>query len=220
MTPRPVQARTWRHGGWYGGGRSFYAPSWWWGRHYAYPYWGWAGYAYPAYSYPYTQEDYQSFLYANPFAGEGVPPSREATTSLDSNSPSGPAGTSPEEGVVSTVLTASGVANDQGRIRWPLGLRILGGPVVGHLPDELRRQLDTLYQEAAQQAARGPADPKLLERIDRAVERFRKLLIRDREERSALPAAVYDEAERYLHQLRDAVPVLQSGVKTQRPESR
>jgi hypothetical protein len=112
------------------------------------------------------------------------------------------------------------VANDNGHLRWPLGLQILGGPESGHQADELRGQLSALFQEAAEQAAKGSADAKLLQEITRAVERFRKLLTRDRQERGLLPKAVYDEAERYLNQLADAEAVLRSGLRIPGAESR
>jgi hypothetical protein len=144
-----------------------------------------------------------------------------ATTSLSSNPSLGSAAPSPEETAISKVLTASGVANDNGRLRWPLGLQILGGPESAHQADErLRVQLGALFQEAAEQAAKGPADPKLLQEINRAVARLRDLLTQDQEERGRLPRAVYDEAQRFLKQLESAEAVLRVGFKTQTDKSR
>ena len=212
-TPSPAQARFWR-GGWYGGWRpGFYAPPWW-GRPYVYPLWGWRGYySYPAYYYP-------SYLDSYPFDGMSAPPVLGATTSLSSTSSLGSAVPSPEETAVSKVLTACGVANDHGRLRWPLGLQILGGPESGNQADELRGQLGGLFQEAAEQAAKGPASPKLLQEITHAVARLRDLLTRDQEERGRLPGAVYDEAQRFLKQLEDAEAVLRACWKTQGDKSR
>jgi phosphoglycolate phosphatase-like HAD superfamily hydrolase len=99
-------------------------------------------------------------------------------------------------------------------VRWPIGLQSLGGPDSGDRADELRVQIADLFQQAAEQAAKGSADPKLLEQITRAVDRFRNLLNRDRQKRGALPATVYDEAERFLNQLKNAEAVLQAGVLT------
>jgi hypothetical protein len=115
---------------------------------------------------------------------------------------------------VSKVLTASGVANENGRLRWPLGLQILGGPETGHQADELRGQLSALFQQAAEQSAKGPADLQLLQEITRAVDRLRNLLTRYRQEWGRLPRAVYDEAERFLNQLKDAEAVLRAGLKS------
>jgi hypothetical protein len=179
-----------------------------------YPRWGWgAYYAYPAYYYPYPAYVYPSYLDSYPFGGASVPPVWGAATSLYSNPSAGSAIPSPEETAVSKVLTASGVPNDQGRLRWPLGLRILGGPESGNQVDELRAQLGTQFQEAAEQAANGPADAKLLEEITRTVKRLRDLLTRDQKERGRLPEAVYDEAERFLNQLADAEAALRAGLK-------
>jgi hypothetical protein len=220
-TPSLAQARPWR-GGWYGGWRHGFNPRWW-GRTYANPRWGWAwGAYYPYLAYYYTYPDYAdpSYLESYPFDGGSAPPVSEATTSLYSNPSSGSAFSSPDETAVSKALTASGVANDHGHLRWPLGLQILGGPESGHQADELRKQLSALFQEAAEQAAKCSADAKLLQEITRAVERFRKLLTRSRQERGLPPKAVYDEAERFLNRLADAEAVLRAGPKTPGAESR
>jgi hypothetical protein len=87
--------------------------------------------------------------------------------------------------------------------------------VSGHEVDELRGQLSALFQVAAEQAAKGPADAKLLQEITRTVNRLRDLLTRDRTERSRLPEAVYDEAEHFLSRLGHAEAVLRAGLKTQ-----
>jgi hypothetical protein len=223
-TPSLAQARPWR-GGWYGGWhRGFYPRLWWWGRPYAYPRWGWgAYYAYPAYYYPYYYPypayAYPSYPYSYPFDAVSAPPVSGIATSLYSSPSSGSAAPSPEETAESKVLTASGVANDHGRLHWPLGLQILGGPESGHQADELRGQLSALFQQAAEQVAKGPADAKLLQEITRAVERLRNLLTRDRQERGRLPRAVYDEAQRFLNQLEDAEAVLRAGFKTSGAQS-
>lgn len=193
-----------------GGGRFYGSPYWGWGAYY--PYYGYP-YAYPAYGYP-------GYLSSYPVYGASTGFAPQTTPSLYSNPTSGSVAPSPEEMAVSKVLTASGVANDNGRLRWPLGLQILGGPESGHQADDLRRQLDALFQEAAKQAAKGPANPELLHEITQAVDQFRDLLTRDREERGLLAGAVYDEADRFLDQLKDAEAVLRAGVKTQGARSR
>lgn len=223
-TPSPAPARFWRggwRGGWYGGWRpGFYARPWW-GRPYVYPGWGWGGYyPYPAYYNPYPAYAYPSYLDAYPFDGMTVPPVSAVTTSPSGNPSSGSAAPSAEETALSKALTASGVANDNGRLRWPVGLQILGGPETAQQADELRRQLGVLFQEAAGQAAKGPAGPKVLKDITRAVARLRDLLTQDQEERGLLPETVYDEAQRFLNQLEDAKAVLSAGLKTQADKSR
>jgi hypothetical protein len=55
---------------------------------------------------------------------------------------------SPEEKTTSSLLTASGVPNDKGQLRWPIGLAILAAPGA----DELSEQIDGLFTEAARQA--------------------------------------------------------------------
>jgi hypothetical protein len=222
-TPSLAEAGPWRggfRGGWRGGfyggrwGRAYGYRGWGWGGYYGYPaYWGWGGYGYPAYYYP--GYGYPSYSYSYPTDDVGVPSVSGTSISLYGNS----AAPSPEDKAVSKLLTASGVPNDQGRIRWPLGLQVVGGPDSGHEVDELREQIGELFQEAAKQAANGPANPKLLPEITRAVKRLRRLLIRDREERFALSADTYDEAERFLNQLDDAEAVLRTGFKTQGAES-
>jgi hypothetical protein len=221
QTPSLAQAQPWR-GGWYGGWRHGFYPRWW-GRPYAYPRSGWAWgayYPYPAYYYAYPGYADASYLDSYPFDGGSAPPVSEATTSPYSNPSSGSAVPSPEETAVSKALTASGIANDNGRLRWPLGLQILGGPESGHQADELRGQLGALFQEAAEQAIKGSAEPKLLQEINRAVERFRFLLTRDRQNRGLLPKAVYDEAEHFLNQLAAAEAMLRSGLRIPGAESR
>jgi hypothetical protein len=121
---------------------------------------------------------------------------------------------------VSRVLTASGVPNDNGRLRWPTALQVLGGPESGNRVTELRDRLDSLFSKAAEQAARGPADPKVLEEINRAVKQLRELVIRDQEERGGLAESDYEKAKGFLHKLKDAEAVLRVGVKVQGARSR
>jgi plastocyanin len=115
---------------------------------------------------------------------------------------------SPEEKRVSRLLTATGVPNDNGRLRWPLGLRVLAAPQA----DELRDQLDALFQESAIQAASGPVNATLAQETQRAVKRFRGLVLKDKAERFGLALAVYDESERFLTRLERAEQVLQAGL--------
>jgi plastocyanin len=109
----------------------------------------------------------------------------------------------------SSLLTASGVPNDNGQLRWPLGLRILAAPET----DELREQIDALFQEAASQTASGSVSSPLIEEMRAAVKNFRRLLLKDKAERFGMPLAVYNEAERFLNQLDHAAQFLQAGMQ-------
>jgi hypothetical protein len=109
----------------------------------------------------------------------------------------------------SRLLTASGVANENGRLRWPLGLRILAAPET----DELRRQIDALFQEAAIQEMSGPANPQLFQEITDVVQKLRKLLLRDEAERFGMPRSLYRESERFLNQLDQAAKLLKAGLE-------
>jgi len=109
----------------------------------------------------------------------------------------------------SSQLTASGVPNDNGQLRWPLGLRILAARET----DELREQIDALFQEAASQTARGPVSSTLIQETVEAVKKFRRLLLKDKAERFGMPLAVYNESEHFLNHLEHAVQVLQAGLQ-------
>jgi plastocyanin len=123
---------------------------------------------------------------------------------------------SPEERRMSRLLTASGVPNDDGRPRWPLGLRILAGPVTG----ELRDQIDALFQLAADQAAGGPVNAALARETGQAVKQLRGVLLRDKAERFGMPLAVYEDAERFLNRLDRAGHVLAAGLEAAGSEAR
>jgi hypothetical protein len=117
---------------------------------------------------------------------------------------------SPEERSLSSLLTASGVPNDNGRLRWPLGLLILAAPETG----ELRQRIEALFQEAASQTAGGPVSSPLIQEMGQAVDKFRRLLLKDKAERLGMPLSVYGESERFLDRLEHAEQVLKPGVQT------
>ena len=110
---------------------------------------------------------------------------------------------------MSRLLTVAGVPNDNGRLRWPLGLRILAARET----DELREHIDALFEEAADQAARGRVHSSVIQEIGDAVNKFRKLLLKDKAERFGMPLAVYSESERFLNQLEHARQVLKAGLR-------
>jgi hypothetical protein len=122
----------------------------------------------------------------------------------------------PEERSLGGLLTASGVPNDNGRLRWPVGLRILAAPET----DQLRERIEALFQEAAGQAAGAPVNPHLIQEMDQAVSKFRKLLLKEKTERFGMPLAVYHESERFLNQLRRAGQALKTGLEAPGREAR
>jgi hypothetical protein len=109
-----------------------------------------------------------------------------------------------EESGLSRLLTASGVPNDNGQLRWPLGLRILAARET----DELRERIDALLQVAATQATGDPVSSPVIQEMSEAVKKFRRLLLKDKAERFGMPLAVYNESERFLNQLEHAAQVL------------
>jgi hypothetical protein len=105
------------------------------------------------------------------------------------------------------LLTASGVPNDKGQLRWPLGLAILAAPGA----DELCEQIDALFEEATRPEAGGSANPALAQEMRQAVKNLRRLLLKEKAERFRMPLAVYQESERFLSKLDRAEQLFQSG---------
>jgi hypothetical protein len=105
------------------------------------------------------------------------------------------------------VLTAAGVPNDGGRLRWPLGLRVVGGADAG----ELRQQIEALFQYGVEQTQAGPVSPHLVQELASSVGALRQLLRRDREERFSLALTTYEDAERFLANLDHARKLLEPG---------
>ena len=117
---------------------------------------------------------------------------------------------SPEEKSIRRLLTASGVPNDKGQLRWPIGLAILAAPEA----DELCERIDALFQETARQAADGSVSPALVETTRQAVQKLRRLLLKDKTERLGMPLAVYQESERFLNQLDRTEQLFRAGMGT------
>jgi hypothetical protein len=101
------------------------------------------------------------------------------------------------------VLDALGLPNDEGRLSWPLGLRVLGP---AQEMQEVRLRIDSLLQAAVSQGASNSAAPGVLEEMDRAVARMRALL---RDNGDGLAEATQHETRRFLGQLKRAVKTLQ-----------
>jgi hypothetical protein len=123
---------------------------------------------------------------------------------------------SPEDKAMSRLLTASGVPNDNGQLRWALGLAILAAPGA----DELREQIEALFDAAARQAAAGPVNPVLGEEAHHAVQKLRRLLLKEKAERFGMPLAVYQESERFLNKLDRAEQLLRAGLGSPSEERR
>ena len=111
---------------------------------------------------------------------------------------------SSEEKNLGRLLTASGVPNGNGRIRWPIGLRVLAGAQ----SKELRDQIDALFQVAAAEIATGTVNPNVNNQLTRNLDELRRLLLKDKEERFRMALRTYDEAERFLAKLSAAEKAL------------
>jgi len=106
---------------------------------------------------------------------------------------------------LSLVLTAAGIPNNGGRFQWPLGLRLVGGTD----GDELRQQIEALFQYGAEQTRTGPVSPHLRQEVARSVGALRKILLRDRDERFSLALTSYEECDRFLAKLDHARKLLE-----------
>jgi hypothetical protein len=106
------------------------------------------------------------------------------------------------------LLTASGVPNDNGQLRWPLGLAILAAPEA----DGLCEQIEVLIVLEATQSANGSVSPTVADQTRRAVGKLRSLLLKDKNERQAMALAVYEESERFLNRLDRAERLFRAGI--------
>jgi plastocyanin len=102
------------------------------------------------------------------------------------------------------ILTAAGIANEDGRVNWPLGLQILPAPG----SDERRQQIEALLAIAALQAMHGQADSRVLDQITNTTQELRQLLKKDHRDRFSMPEKCYEEAEQFLGQLLKSTRIL------------
>jgi hypothetical protein len=102
------------------------------------------------------------------------------------------------------ILSAIGVPNEDGRITWPFELRVMGPTEV----TGLRTQLEGLMRTVAMQAASGQVNPRALDAARRVVNRLDVLLLQDKE-RGGLGMTSFEDSDRFLHQLRDGLKLLQ-----------
>jgi plastocyanin len=104
-------------------------------------------------------------------------------------------------------LTAAGVPNDGGKLRWPTALRVPGQQEV----DDLRRRVESLFQVEAAQARAGRVNPRLTEELTRVVRDLRGRL-RAEHERMPMPPASYEEAVRFLDRLEKAASLMENAL--------
>jgi hypothetical protein len=139
---------------------------------------------------------------ASGYPSEGYPGQGQMTTTPDTEASSP---TDQRQTDVAMILAASGVPNHAGRLTWPVGLRVLMAPKA----EELREQIENLFRLAALQAVRGQPNDTLLRILKRDVDKLRAELRHDQRQGYPLPLAVYQDAEHFLRQLKEAPEVLQ-----------
>jgi hypothetical protein len=142
--------------------------------------------------------------YSQGYGGSNTQCYGSSNTQLYSQ-PGGQSEYSSEDKSLGRLLTASGVSNDNGRIRWPLGLAILAG----RRPDELRDEIDAQVQLVATDAQAGVVSRNVSKLLAKNINEFRRLLLKDRRERFLMSSRTYDEAERFLDKLAAAQKVLE-----------
>jgi hypothetical protein len=163
-------------------------------------YMSYGGYGYPYYGMPYYGSPYAQMQAYGDLSGYPAQQPQQAEAAQQPQP-------TPEEKNMSRLLKASGLPNDNGRLDWPIGLQVLAGPNT----DQLRERIDALWNEAAKQAAGGPANANRTQEMHQAVDKLRRQLLKDKRERFALPLAVYQEAERFLDKLDRAEQALRAG---------
>jgi hypothetical protein len=112
-----------------------------------------------------------------------------------------------EEKTVRRLLSAAGVPHEDGKLQWPVALRVL--------PDTapLRQRIESLVKEGATQSAVGAVNARVNLDLAAAVDALRDLMDREREERFSLPNATYEEAEKFLAGLKGAATRLAQGYE-------
>jgi hypothetical protein len=106
---------------------------------------------------------------------------------------------------IDTILAGSGVPMQNGKVTWPLGLRLLR-------VDDFLKQLEAQLQVAAGQAAVGGVNGQLTDEIRDNVETIRQALAADKEWRFSMPLTVYEDSELFLRRLAKAPTLLQAST--------
>jgi plastocyanin len=120
---------------------------------------------------------------------------------------------SSEDRTLGRLLSANGVPNESGRIRWPIGLSILGDTAA----QEQRDQIEVLFQIAAAESMVGPVNANVDRQLTRNLKELRHLLLKDKEERFRMASRTYEEAERFLAKLATAEKTLAAGLESPAP---
>ena len=100
---------------------------------------------------------------------------------------------------VASILTAAGVPNDQGRIRWPLAVKALPP---GPQTLELRRQLEAHLQVLATELLAGRSDPRLVRAANEIVDTLQARLV---DRGYLLASGTYDDGVQFLKKLHKAL---------------
>jgi hypothetical protein len=142
---------------------------------------------------PYAANPYATNPYAaNPYAASPYVASANVAPSGQSS------GFGNAAAGAGTLLAAAGLPMSDGKLEWPLALRVLPGAEAD------RKRIEGLYQTAADQAAKGSLNPGLPLQIYRAVEKLEKLLARDKAERLTFSSTMYTQCEQFLRRLKQA----------------
>jgi hypothetical protein len=100
---------------------------------------------------------------------------------------------------VASLLTAAGVPNDRGQIRWPLALKALPpGPETL----ELRRQLEAHLQVLATELLAGKSDPRLVREANDVVDKLQARLV---DRGYLLASGTYEDGVQFLKKLHKAL---------------
>jgi len=92
-----------------------------------------------------------------------------------------------------------GLLNAEGRLDWPLALRVLPPET-----RDLRQRIDVRAGEVQSQAAAGKVDAGLLRDASRDVEKLREILV-DRADRLPVSEQAMTDAWRFIRNLRNAL---------------
>ena len=101
------------------------------------------------------------------------------------------------------LLTGFGLPNRDGRLEWPLGLRVLGPSAE---TSKLRERIDTLTQMLlGQRTTYGQVDASLVQQLGQAVDQLRQQLAA---RSTDLPQNTYNDARAFLQKLQDAAKAM------------
>ena len=156
-------------------------------------------------SYRYDYSGYGGSGSSGYSAGYGGTGSAAMSTASPAPAESGDGTASQTESVSINLLAAFGLPNENGRLLWPLGLRVLAPAAE---TDPLRAQVDALAVLIAGQATQyGRADAALVHELNRAVDRLETRLAARSADFAEATAA---EARRFLQNLRHTAKVAEA----------